>query len=100
MFPTQAYAIQLSELNVSTKVNTNLVNNNLQNVGEIMERLSVGDEELLVLHGIGVKALRDIKNAVKELGLQLRGIRMLMRNSEAVEEEAVTATVEELQASH
>jgi N utilization substance protein A len=69
--PKKAYALQLSELNVSTKVYNNLVNNNLKNVGEIMERLSAGDEELLVLNGIGVKALRDIKTAVAELELRL-----------------------------
>ncbi len=96
--PSQAYAVELSELNVSTKVNTNLINNNLHNVGEIMERLSVSDEELLVLHGIGVKALRDIKTAVKELGLELVNPDA-DEVSEVVEEEAVTAPVEELQAS-
>ncbi|MDF1512747.1 MAG: transcription termination factor NusA [Anaerolineae bacterium] len=67
--PKQAYEIPLAELDVPTKVHTNLVNNNLENVGQIMERLSIGDEELLVLHGIGIKALRDIKNAVEELEL-------------------------------
>ncbi len=69
--PSQAYDVPLKEMNVSTKVHRNLINSNLHNVGEIMERLSVGDEELLVLHGIGVKALRDIKSAVQELGLHL-----------------------------
>ena len=67
--PKKAYELQLKEMNVSTKVYNNLVNNNLKNVGEIMERLSAGDEELLVLNGIGVKALRDIKSAVQELEL-------------------------------
>lgn len=68
--PHQAYDLDINSLDVPTKVYNNLLNNNLQSVGEIMERLSVGDEELLVLNGIGIKALRDIKNAVEELELQ------------------------------
>lgn len=83
--PKQAYALSLKDLNVPTKVHTNLENNNLQNVGEIMERLSVGDEELLVLHGIGIKALRDIKNAVQELELTFQ-------DSDAEEEQAPEET--------
>jgi N utilization substance protein A len=69
--PGKAYDLQIKEMNIPTKVYNNLVNNNLKNVGEIMERLSAGDEELLVLTGIGVKALRDIKSAVEDLELQL-----------------------------
>lgn len=94
--PSQAYDIELTELNISTKVNTNLINNNLRNVGEIMERLSVGDEELLVLHGIGVKALRDIKLAVQELGLHLVD-QDADEVSEAVVEEELAEPVEQLQ---
>ena len=88
--PKQAYALSLSDLNVPKKVHTNLVNNNLQNVGEIMERLSVGDEELLVLHGIGIKALGDIKNAVSELELTFQSSED-EESSEAVEEQAPLA---------
>jgi N utilization substance protein A len=69
--PKKAYELNLKDMNIPTKVYNNLVNNDLTNVGEIMERLSAGDEELLVLNGIGIKALRDIKNAVDDLGLHL-----------------------------
>jgi N utilization substance protein A len=69
--PRGAYKIPLSELGISKKVHTHLLTNGLENAGELMERMAVGDEALLMLNGIGVKALREIKDAIDESGLGL-----------------------------
>ncbi len=69
--PRGAYKVPLSDLELSKKVYTHLITNGLKNVGEVMERMAVGDEALLMLNGVGVKALREIKQAVDESGLGL-----------------------------
>ncbi len=69
--PRKAYEISLTDLALSSKVHTNLVTGGLQNVGEVMERMAVGDEALLMLNGVGVKALQEIKQAVQDSGLSL-----------------------------
>jgi len=69
--PRQAYEISLHDLALSSKVHANLVTGGLQSVGEVMERMAVGDEALLMLNGVGVKALQEIKQAVQDSGLSL-----------------------------
>ncbi len=61
----------MTDLALSSKVHTNLVTGGLQNVGEVMERMAVGDEALPMLNGVGVKALQEIKQAVQDSGLSL-----------------------------
>lgn len=72
--PTVAYAQPLESLNLSDKVRSNLLRSGLTNMGEIMERMALGDEALLMLEGIGAKALREIKDAVAALDLGLEEI--------------------------
>jgi len=62
--PQHAYAMQLAELGLSNKVLGHLERNDLQNAGQVMERMALGDEALLMLNGIGIKALSEIKEAV------------------------------------
>jgi N utilization substance protein A len=69
--PRGAYKVPIDDLNLSQKVQSHLLTNGLQNVGEIMERMAVGDEALLMLNGVGIKGLREIKDAVDASGLQL-----------------------------
>jgi N utilization substance protein A len=69
--PRGAYKVPLTELDLPEKVYSHLISSGLKNVGEVMERMAVGDEGLLMLNGIGAKALRDIKQAVEESGLHL-----------------------------
>lgn len=71
--PRGAYKVPLNDLDVSEKVRSHLLTNGLENVGQIMERMAVGDEALLMLNGVGVKGLREIKEAVAASGLQLLG---------------------------
>jgi len=69
--PRGAYKMPLEELSLSKRVHTHLIASGLKNIGEVMEKLAVGDEPLLMINGIGVKALREIKNAVETSGLQM-----------------------------
>jgi len=69
--PRGAYKMPLEELGLSKRVHNHLVASGLENIGEVMEKLAVGDEPLLMINGIGVKALREIKDAVETSGLQL-----------------------------
>jgi transcription termination/antitermination protein NusA len=69
--PRGAYKIMLSDLGLPEKVYTHLITNGLENLGQVMERMALGDEALLMLNGVGVKGLRDIKQAVEDSGLGL-----------------------------
>ena len=69
--PRKAYEIPLSALSLSSKVYANLLTGGIENAGQVMERISVGDEALLMLNGVGVKALQEIKQAVEDSGLNL-----------------------------
>lgn len=69
--PRGAYKVPLSELDLSDKVQSHLVAGGIENVGEVMERMALGDEALLMINGVGVKALREIKQAVEDSGLSL-----------------------------
>jgi len=69
--PRGAFKMPLEELGLSKRVHTHLMASGLANIGEVMEKLAVGDEPLLMINGIGVKALREIKDAVETSGLQM-----------------------------
>ncbi len=68
--PPEAYERKLDTLDLAEKVRRHLIRNGLQSVGEVMERMALGDESLLMLNGVGAKALREIKAAVENSGLQ------------------------------
>lgn len=63
--PQSAYQRPLETLTLSEKVLGHLQRNGVTNVGQVMERIAQGDEALLVLTGVGVKALSEIKAAVE-----------------------------------
>ncbi len=68
--PIQAYEHALDELPLSQKVRGHLEHNKIHNVGEVMERVALGDEALLILTGIGSKSLKEIKSVVEESDFQ------------------------------
>ncbi len=68
--PVAAFARPLTALNLSDKVHSHLASSGLTSSGDVMERLALGDEALLMIEGIGVKALREIKDAIESSGLQ------------------------------
>jgi N utilization substance protein A len=96
--PEAAYERDLETLGLPEKTYRHLVGSDLQNVGQVMERVALGDEALLMLDGVGAKALRDIKDAVANYDLAF--IEPEAETAEAevvVEETAETAeAVEEM----
>ncbi len=64
--PEVAYEAGLAAVALPEKVRDHLTRNGLQNVGEVMEKMALGDEALLMLDGIGAKALTQIKSAIDE----------------------------------
>ncbi len=67
--PSHAYQLDLEVLSLSEKVRSHLVHSDIDNIGEVMERVAMGDEALLMLNGIGSKALKEIKQAVEGIDL-------------------------------
>ena len=68
--PREAYDLTIMDLDLPAKVKQHLAESGLKNVGEVMERLAIGDEELLMLTGIGVRALGEIKQAIEASSLR------------------------------
>lgn len=64
--PEQAYEVLLEDLDLSSRVQGHLEKADVENLGQIMERLVDGDEGLLVIDGIGPKGLAEIKTQVEE----------------------------------
>ncbi len=67
--PAAAYDTQLENLGLSTRVFNHLEKAQIENLGQIMERLIDGDEGLLALDGIGPKALTEIKSSIETVEL-------------------------------
>lgn len=63
--PAAAYEIQLEEMGLSTRVFRHLEKAQIENLGQVMERLVDGDEGLLALDGIGPKALSEVKTRIE-----------------------------------
>jgi DNA-directed RNA polymerase alpha subunit len=63
--PDAAYGIALEEMGLSTRVFNHLTKAEIENLGQIMERLVDGDEGLLALDGIGPKALTEVKSRIE-----------------------------------
>jgi N utilization substance protein A len=63
--PDAAYGIPLEEMDLSTRVFNHLTKAEIENLGQIMERLVDGDEGLLALEGIGPKALTEVKSRIE-----------------------------------
>lgn len=65
--PADAYDISLEALGLSNRVQNHLTKAQIENLGQIMERLVDGDEGLLALDGIGPKSLSEIKTRVEAM---------------------------------
>jgi hypothetical protein len=70
-------------MELSSRVVKHLEKAELQNAGQIHERLSLGDEAMLAVEGIGPKALAEIKQAIETKGL---GLLPLAEPAPAIEE--------------
>lgn len=92
--PRAAFNVALTDLDLPTKVYSHLIDNGLNNTGEVMERLAMGDEAMLMLNGIGIRSLNDIKKAIEDAGLKLRS----EQDEEITTEPEVAAPIEETEA--
>lgn len=92
--PETAFDTPIDALELSTRVAKNLAKaEELVNVGQIHERLAIGDEAMLAIDGIGPKALAEIKQAIETKGLGLMPL-----PEPVVEEPAPEAAAEEIEA--
>lgn len=67
--PTAAYDIPVAEMGLSKRVMGHLERGGVENVGQVLEHLSEGNEGLLNLDGIGLKSLTEVREALDRLGL-------------------------------
>ena len=93
--PQEAYQATLDTLGLSQKTLNHLTNGGLSNVGEVMERIALGDEALLMINGIGAKSLGEVKQAVEDSPFKLNGLDQDLEAAaeEAIEEKALTEEV-------
>jgi N utilization substance protein A len=82
LIPPAAYEIPLTEIGLSTRVLGHMERAQLENVGDVMERLAEGDEGLLKLEGVGPKTLAEVKQCIETLALKVE-------EPAEVEEEAI-----------
>jgi polyphosphate kinase 2 (PPK2 family) len=61
----------LSELGLSARVSGRLQKAGLATIGDVMERLAHGDEELLALDGVGPRSLAEIKECIGSYSLSV-----------------------------
>ncbi len=92
--PQSAYERPLETLALSEKVLGHLQRNGVTNVGQVMERIAQGDEALLVLTGVGVKALSEIKAAVEASDLHFLDLEGTSEAAVVVESPVPEAAIE------
>jgi N utilization substance protein A len=69
LIPAEAYEISLGDMEISARVLGHLQKANLEDLGQVMERLAEGDEGLLRVDGIGPKSLGEVKEAIDQVDL-------------------------------
>jgi len=62
-------ALPIEDIPVTTRALNSLKADGLNSVGDVLERLEQGDDALLAIHGVGQKALIDIKKYLRAQGL-------------------------------
>jgi DNA-directed RNA polymerase subunit alpha len=67
--PTSVYEMPIEELELSVRAYNCLKRAGLTRVGEILERMTMGDEEMLLIRNFGQKSLDELKDAVAAKGL-------------------------------
>lgn len=61
----------LQDLEISNRIIGILLKAKIETVGQVLERLELGDESLLSLDGFGRKSLADVKRSLKRRGYEL-----------------------------
>ena len=60
---------QVEALDLSERVHKALVDAGLVSIGEVVKKLESGDRDLLAVEGIGPKALEEVKDRLRAIGL-------------------------------
>ncbi|NIM92324.1 MAG: 50S ribosomal protein L31 [Anaerolineales bacterium] len=63
--------ITIAELELGKRPTTALANAGVENVGQVLELLNEGDDEILAIDGFGVKSLADLKRRLRQQGFEL-----------------------------
>ena len=85
--PAQAYGTPIGDIGLNARVLEHIERAGLTTVGQIHERLAVGDEAMLSIDGIGPKGLAHIKQMIDEHGLGLKPI--ILEPTPAVAEQPI-----------
>jgi large subunit ribosomal protein L31 len=64
-----AAALSIDDIGLNTRALNSLKADDVNTVGDALERLEQGDDALLAIHGVGQKALIDIKKYLRAQGL-------------------------------
>jgi N utilization substance protein A len=67
--PAAAFETRLADLGLSSRVQAHLEKAAMMNVGQVMQRMAEGDEAMLLIEGIGPKALAEVKSQIEAKGL-------------------------------
>lgn len=86
----QAWTVPVTEMEISSRVQNLLEENNITTLGDLMMYLGMGDEALLEISGFGEKALEEVKEAVDSYDLPVEEI-----EAEVLEEPELVEEVEE-----
>jgi transcription termination/antitermination protein NusA len=89
--PEAAWEIPTEELELSSRVEGLLLENDLETVGSVILRLEMGEQHLLALEGFGDKALEEVK---EKLALIDWPVEEVVEEIELVEAEAAAAEAE------
>lgn len=67
--PPRVYEMPIDELELSPRVYNCLRRADIKKVGEVLERLAKGDNEMLAIRNFGKKSLQELKEALRAKGL-------------------------------
>jgi len=69
--PAHVYDMLIEDLGLNVRVYNCLKRTGITNVGEVLEMLEKGDEEMMSIRNFGPKSLRELKEKLREKGLLL-----------------------------
>ena len=83
--PARIYDIPIEDLDLSVRVYNCLKRTGITKVGEVLERLEKGEEEMLTIRNFGAKSLAELREKLTAkgfLGAGVRGEEAIMRSGE------------------
>lgn len=66
--PPRVYEMPIDELGLSTRIYNCLRRADIKRVGEVLDRLKKGDEEILAIRNFGKKSLKELKETLRAKG--------------------------------